>query len=136
MIGILSQRCSSSADETGRFTSAIWPFGFRTATDQAVGLRIMTPSRTAWPPIGALMASVPRVTLGASGLFEPALEALDAAARIHELLLARVEGVALRADLDVQLRLRGACLELVATGAANGRDDVLGMNVSLHLNSG
>jgi hypothetical protein len=78
----------------------------------------------------------PQVTLGASGLFEPALEALDAAARIHELLLARVKGVALRADLDVQLRLRGACLELVTAGAANGRDDVLGMNVSLHLRSG
>ena len=44
-------------------------------------------------------------TAGAAGLLEPPLEALDAAARVDELLLARVERVALRADLDVQLGL-------------------------------
>src|SRR5919204_52064 len=63
---------------------------------------------------------------------EPALEALHPAARVHELLLARVEGVALRADLDVQLRLRRARLERVPAGARHRREDVLGMNVGLH----
>ena len=49
--------------------------------------------------------------LAAAGLLEPALEALDAAAGVHQLLLARVERVAVRADLDVQLGLRRARLE-------------------------
>ena len=31
------------------------PSGERTATAQFEGPRIITPSRTAWPPIGALM---------------------------------------------------------------------------------
>ena len=43
---------------------------------------------------------------GALRLLEAALEALDAAARVHELLLPGVERVALRAHLDVELRLR------------------------------
>src|SRR5215218_11096004 len=59
-------------------------------------------------------------------------EALNAAAGVHELLAARVEGMAVRADLDVQLRLRGTRPELVAAGAADVRGDVLGMNVCLH----
>src|SRR5262249_61231798 len=67
-----------------------------------------------------------------AGLLEPPLEALDAAARVHQLLLARVERVAGRADLDVELGLRGARLELVAARAANGREDVLGMDAGLH----
>src|SRR5207248_10759858 len=72
------------------------------------------------------------VGLLAAGLLEPALEALDAATGVHQLLLARVERVAGRADLDVQLGLGGARLELVAAGAANGREDVLGMDAGLH----
>src|SRR5689334_87019 len=68
----------------------------------------------------------------AAGLLEAALEALDAAAAVHQLLLARVERVAGRADLDVQLGPRGARLELVAAGAANGRLDVLGVDIGLH----
>src|SRR5262245_30852433 len=43
-----------------------------------------------------------------------AAEALDATAGVHELLTARVEGVTVRADLDMQLRLGGAGPELVA----------------------
>ena len=39
-------------DEIGRLTSAISPSGLRTATAQFEGLRIITPSRTACPPIG------------------------------------------------------------------------------------
>ena len=44
--------------------------------------------------------------LGGRGLLlgVPALEALDAATGVNELLLARVEGVALRAELDTQRR--------------------------------
>src|SRR5919108_4650683 len=68
----------------------------------------------------------------AAGLLEAALEALHPAARVEQLLLARVERVAVRADLDVQLGLRRARLELVAAGAANGRQDVLGMDAGLH----
>src|ERR671923_1070457 len=68
----------------------------------------------------------------AAGLLEAALEALHPAARVEQLLLARVERVAVRADLDVQLGLRRARLELVAAGAANGRQDVLGMDSGLH----
>src|SRR6266540_304462 len=54
------------------------------------------------------------------------------AAAVHQLLLARVERVAVGADLDVQFGLRRARAELVATGAANVRDDVLGMNAGFH----
>src|SRR5262249_18387065 len=69
--------------------------------------------------------------VGARAL-EAALEALDATTGVDELLLARVEGVARRANLDVELRLRRARDELVSAGAANGREDVLRMNVRLH----
>ena len=55
---------------------------------------------------------------GPAGLLEPPLEALDPAAGVHQLLLARVERVAVRAHLDVQLGLRAARDELVAAGAA------------------
>src|SRR6185503_6756292 len=38
-------------------TWAIFPSGLRTATAQDDGERIITPSRTAWPPIAVLMLS-------------------------------------------------------------------------------
>ena len=66
---------------------------------------------------------------GAAGLLEAALEALHPATRVHQLLLARVERVAGGADLDVQVRLRRARVELVAAGAAHVRQDVLGMDL-------
>src|SRR3954465_3278462 len=69
---------------------------------------------------------------GAAGLLETTLEALDPTAGIHELLLARIERVALRADLDVQLLLGGARRELVPAGAGDVSEDVLGMNLCLH----
>src|SRR5215218_11097441 len=100
--GSRSHRCVRSFDAIGRFTSAISPSGFRTATDHADGPRIITPSRTAWPPIGADIA------LSAAGSFEAALEPLDAPAGVNQLLLTRVEGVALGADLDVELGPRRA----------------------------
>src|SRR4029079_13019356 len=63
---------------------------------------------------------------------QPALEALDSAAGVHQLLFPRVERVAGRADVDVDLRLRRTGLELGAAGAADVRGYVLGMDSSLH----
>src|SRR5688572_14624845 len=104
------------------------PSGLRTATDHAEGPRIITPSRTAWPPIGWLM-----LVLGSpAGLLEPALEALDSSAGVDELLLARVERVAFGANLDVQLGLRRTGLELGPARAAHGGEDVVRMDVGLH----
>src|SRR2546427_5816246 len=102
--GSRNNRFRAISDSIGRPICAIEPFGLRTATAQLDGPRIITPSRTACPPIAAAMSLA---AAGAAGLLQPALEALDAAARVHQLLLARVERVAVRADLDVQLRLRG-----------------------------
>jgi hypothetical protein len=42
-------------DDTGLQTCAMPPSGLRTATAQLDGLRIITPSSTAWPPIAALI---------------------------------------------------------------------------------
>src|SRR5215204_2235124 len=67
-----------------------------------------------------------------AGLLEPPLEALDPAARVQELLLAGVEGMAFRTDLDVQLRLRRARLKLRAARASDCGEDVFGMDVGLH----
>src|SRR3954451_1480257 len=61
-----------------------------------------------------------------------AAEALHPVTGVHELLLARVEGVAVRADLDVQLGLRGPGPELVAAGAAHVSGYVLGVDSLLH----
>src|SRR5438132_14435310 len=66
------------------------------------------------------------------GALKPALEPLHAAARVDELLFARVERVAVRADLDVQLRLRRPRLERVPAGARHVREDVVGMDLGLH----
>src|SRR6266516_1290341 len=110
----------------GRQTWAIPPSGLRTATAQLEGLRIITPSRTACPPIAA------NSVLAGAGLLEAALEALDAAAGVDELLLARVEGMAVRADLDMQLGLRRSGLELVPAGAVNGCQDVFGVDAGFH----
>jgi hypothetical protein len=61
-----------------------------------------------------------------------ALEALDASTGVDQLLLARVERVALRAELNVQVVLRGARVELVATRAMDVRKRVFGVNSCLH----
>src|SRR4051812_9188437 len=130
MTGRRKIRWRAIAESIGRETCAMTPLGVRTATDQLPGPRIITPSRTAWPPTLA-MARL-RAALGALCALEPLLEALDAAARVHELLLARVERVAVRAHLDVQLRRGGTRLERVPAGAGHRRDHVLGMDVGLH----
>ena len=76
----------------------------------------------------------PRVGLRAStgALGGTAAEPLDAAACVNQLLLARVKGVALRADLHVKLRLRGAGIELVPARAVDVREDVIGVDICLH----
>ena len=62
-----------------------------------------------------------------------ALEALDAPAGVHELLLPGVERVALGADLDVQLGLGRARIELVPARAAHVGEGVLGVDTGLHM---
>ena len=59
-------------------------------------------------------------------------EPLDPAAGVNQLLLARVEGMALRADLHVKLGLRGARVEVVPARAVDVREDVLGVDFCLH----
>src|SRR3954468_22968230 len=70
--------------------------------------------------------------LGGLRPFETALEPLYPATRVDELLLPGVERVAVRADLDVQLLLRRARLELVSARAVDGCEHVLGMDAGLH----
>jgi hypothetical protein len=60
------------------------------------------------------------------------LEAIDATTAVDQLLLARVEGMALVAELGVQLGAGRPGRERVAARAANRRDVVVGMDVSLH----
>src|SRR5204862_7798778 len=55
-----------------------------------------------------------------------------AAAGVDELLLARVERMAVRADFDMQLGLRRTGLELVPARAVNGCQDVFGMDSGFH----
>src|SRR5690242_21666682 len=84
------------------------------------------------PRWGALRARAGGGTCSATALGHAPLEALDATTGVDQLLLARVERVAGRADLDVDLVLRRAGHELVAAGAADVSVYVFGMNVSLH----
>jgi hypothetical protein len=49
------------------------------------------------------MASPLAAAPSPAGLLETPLEALDPAAGVHQLLLARVERVAIRADLDMEV---------------------------------
>src|SRR2546423_1808537 len=61
------------------------------------------------------------------------VEAVNAARRVNQLLLAREERVALRADFDVDVALlRRARLERAAAGAVDVRRVVVGMNSLLH----
>src|SRR5260221_412065 len=103
------------------------PSGLRTATPQGGGPRLITPPRTACPPTDWDTGLGAR---GALGLFETLLEALDASARVDQLLLAGVERVAVRANLDVELGLRRAGHERIATAAMDSCENVLGMNLS------
>ena len=59
-------------------------------------------------------------------------EAFDAAFRVDELVLAREERVAARANFDLDVFLGGARLERVAAGASDLGLDVNGMNTLFH----
>ena len=85
--------------------------------------RIAVAPHVRWPTPGGPLASAAR---------GPALEPLDPAAGVHQLLLARVEGMALGADLDMELGRRGARVELVPARAANVREHVVGVDLGLH----
>src|SRR5438045_1528522 len=57
-MGRRASACRFIAESMCRETCAMSPSGLRTATDQFEGPRIITPSKTAWPPISELMLSV------------------------------------------------------------------------------
>jgi hypothetical protein len=61
------------------------------------------------------------------------LEPLDAASGVDQLLLARVERVALGAELDMQVALGRPRVELVAARAVHVGERVFGVNSCLHL---
>src|SRR5262245_38627874 len=127
MIGSRSSLCRAIAERIGRQTWVMSPSGLRTAAAQLEGPRIITPSITACPPMALNSTSALL-----AGALETPLEALDAAAGVEELLLARVERVAVGANLDVELGLRRAGRERVPARAGHGREDVLGMDTGLH----
>src|SRR5262245_47804900 len=60
------------------------------------------------------------------------VEALHAASGVENALLSREERVALRADVNLELRLGAADLKGVAARAGDGRLDVVWMDVGLH----
>ena len=66
---------------------------------------------------------------------ETLLESVNASAGINQLLLAGVERMALVANLDVDLFLRGAGRERVAAGTGDHRFLVLRMDALFHLYS-
>src|SRR5882672_756300 len=120
MMGRRSAQWRAISESIGCETCAISPSGLRTATAQFPGPRIITPSRTACPPTFATSRLL--AALRALGALEALLEALHPAARVDELLLAGVERMAVRADLDVELGLRRPRLERVPAGARHGRE--------------
>src|SRR4051812_37926025 len=71
----------------------------------------------------ALMSPALLAALAAS---VAALESVDAAARVDQLLLARIEGMALAAKFDVHVALRRAGRERVAARAPHLGHDVVG----------
>src|SRR6185369_8054910 len=60
------------------------------------------------------------------------LEALHTTGRVHELLLPRVEGMTLGADLDPDVRLGRAGLDDLPAGAGDRRVHIVRMNAHLH----
>ena len=133
--GQRSARLRRVHETTGCDSTAISP-SLRVATDQVETPRIITPSRTAWPPTGAsrcsgllthgdrqpgARAAAPAALVAscaAADCAQLALEALDASAGVDQLLLAGVERVAVGADLHVDVALGGTSHELVPAGAA------------------
>ena len=56
----------------------------------------------------------------------------DTSAGIDQLLLAREEGVTLRADFHANVLLRGTCLNYITAGAFNRSLLIIGMDTFLH----
>src|SRR5207247_2337344 len=81
--------------------------------------------RSAWRREGSNPA---RLLLLAGPPAVATLEALDPPAGVDQLLLAGEEGMALVAQLDVQVGLGRACGEGVAARAPHGGGDVLGVD--------
>ena len=71
----------------------------------------------------------------AGGFAESLFEAGNATTGVENLLLAGVEGVALGADLYADLGRGGTGRELIATRAGDAGDDVLGVDLGLHVPS-
>ena len=67
-------------------------------------------------------------------LLQPELlvELGNAAAGIDQLLLAREEGVTLRADFHANVLLRGTCLNYITAGAFDRSLLIIGMDTFLH----
>ena len=63
---------------------------------------------------------------------EALLEAINTSASVNQLLLAGIERMALGADINLHLFLRGTGLECFTAYAANDAFAVLGMDVFLH----
>src|SRR5438874_2692061 len=85
--------------------------------------------------LGRLFSGRSRRLLKTVGSAEFLGEALDAPGRIDEFLLAREEGMALRADIDADLRLRAAGGECVAAGTVHLANLVFGMDLGFHESS-
>src|SRR5438874_2184314 len=120
---------SDSARSIACERSSIW----RSLSNSITGQRL--PGRHARPRRAAARGrEVGPLPLGRRGRLALvlALEPLDAARRVHELLLARVERVALRAHFDANVGSGGPSLDDLAAGARNRRVDVVRMNTSLH----
>src|SRR6266545_11082 len=73
-----------------------------------------------------------RSGLGRGPLPVPALKPLHAAPGVDQLLLACVEGVAVRTDLDPKLRFCGTRGERVPAGTVHRGHDVFGVDSLLH----
>src|SRR6185437_7853881 len=71
-------------------------------------------------------------TRGAAALGHSALEALNPAARVDQLLPAGIEGMAGGADLNVDFGFGRASHELIAARTADMSVDILGMYTGLH----
>ncbi len=60
------------------------------------------------------------------------VETSDTTAGIDQLLLAREEGVTLRADFHANVLLRGTCLNYITAGAFDSSLLIIGMDTFLH----
>src|SRR6266508_4300352 len=127
------RRTSSGEDSFAEMDRALTPMA-------SACPRAMMPRKNGWRRIRNRRAmewtSCDSMWIDRSGLrgplSVPALEPLHAAPGVDQLLLARVEGMAVRADLDPKLRLGGTRGERVPAGTAHGGLNVFGVDSLLH----